>query len=306
MIKNILALAIVLQLTTLPTMPQQLENLRTKIVGGEVYIYFDLTLAKTKQLFDVQVYYFDDSTSRFSRAMTLTGNISAIPGGSDKIIVWDALHDLKRNPTNIVIELAASLKQNSESNSVFGITSDKRDDQTYRWVEIGSTRWLSQNMNYMGDSALCYNNVYENCDLYGKLYYWDESLKACLAGWHLPTDDDWKKLEIQLGMPEEQAQLNSWRGSDQNIGGALKAQKVWRSPNTGADNRSYFSALPAGLYNGRTKSFRFIELQTFYWSATQAGTLYAWCRILDHRDSGINRLKWDKTDACSVRCVRNE
>lgn len=49
---------------------------------------------------------------------------------------------------------------------------------------------------------------------YGHLYTLEGAQKAVPAGWRLPTDEDWKKLEIALGMQlEECEKMEDWRGA---------------------------------------------------------------------------------------------
>jgi len=40
------------------------------------------------------------------------------------------------------------------------------------------------------------------------------------TNWHLPNDDEWKELEIYLGMRQSQADGTEWRGTEK--GGKLK------------------------------------------------------------------------------------
>lgn len=48
---------------------------------------------------------------------------------------------------------------------------------------------------------------------YGFLYTFDGAQKAVPEGWRLPTDEDWKILEQNLGMAAEETDLmNAWRG----------------------------------------------------------------------------------------------
>lgn len=58
----------------------------------------------------------------------------------------------------------------------------------------------------------------------GFLYTYEGALKAVPkeGGWRLPSDADWKKLEMTLGMPASEVDnMEAWRG--QTLGDALKA-----------------------------------------------------------------------------------
>lgn len=55
------------------------------------------------------------------------------------------------------------------------------------------------------------NNHY--AEKYGLLYTLDAARKAVPEGWRIPTDEDWKKLEMALGMPASECDhLEEWRG----------------------------------------------------------------------------------------------
>ena len=62
------------------------------------------------------------------------------------------------------------------------------------------------------------------------LYKYDNAQSICselmgLGQWHLPSDDDWKELEIFLGMSPETADEEGNRGTDE--GGKLKSLNLW-------------------------------------------------------------------------------
>lgn len=64
------------------------------------------------------------------------------------------------------------------------------------------------------------NNNYSKT--YGFLYTYEGAKKAVPEGWRLPTDEDWKQLEENLGMSGEDAdKMNAWRGP--GTGELLKA-----------------------------------------------------------------------------------
>ena len=59
----------------------------------------------------------------------------------------------------------------------------------------------------------------------GRLYLWQTALIACPTGWHLPGDEEWKTLEMYLGMSQSEADDISWRGTDE--GTKLKSTSGW-------------------------------------------------------------------------------
>lgn len=80
--------------------------------------------------------------------------------------------------------------------------------------------WLDAETNREG--AWCYyDNDPANGDIYGKLYNWyavdtDKGLNIAPEGWHVPTDEEWKDLEVFLGMDPDSANLPyKYRGTNQ-------------------------------------------------------------------------------------------
>ena len=84
-----------------------------------------------------------------------------------------------------------------------------------------------------------------NYKTYGALYNWHAAINACPAGWHLPSETEWKKLELYLGMSSEDMRVGAkWRGT--GVGTKLKASSGWAYDKNGS-NESGFNALPAGI-----------------------------------------------------------
>jgi uncharacterized protein (TIGR02145 family) len=206
--------------------------------------------------------------------------------------------------------------------------SDTRDSNHYDVVKIGNQIWMAENLAYLPsvnqvadgseDIAGSYYYVYDydgtsvseakattNFQTYGVLYNWTAALEACPAGWHLPTDAEWKILEMQLGMSQQQADSILWRGTDE--GGKLKETGTahWDSPNTGATDESDFTALPGGrrLGNG---SFYIIGSNGNWWSATEDTTENAWYRYISFDSSKVSRTNWVKEFGFSVRCIKDD
>jgi len=203
--------------------------------------------------------------------------------------------------------------------------TDPRDEQTYTTVQIGNQCWMAENLNVgtmingsvgMTNNEIiekyCHSNNNANCNEYGGLYQWDEMMQyvttagtqgICPTGWHLPTDAEWKTMEMHLGMSQDQADATGWRGTDE--GGKLKETGTthWASPNTGATNTSGFTGLPGG-YRYTNGSFTDLTFYAYFWSSSENGS-DAWYRGLSFGSAQVGRYDYDKAYGFSVRCVRD-
>jgi uncharacterized protein (TIGR02145 family) len=130
----------------------------------------------------------------------------------------------------------------------------------------------------------------------------------CPAGWHVPTDKEWKTLEMYLGMSLVEAnKIEEWRGTDE--GGKLKETwiKHWVWPNSGATNESGFTALPGGGRSYEGFSY-WIQLEGRWWTATPYGGTGNVKYVYRGLEWGNPRIYRDLTDrgfAFSVRCLKN-
>ncbi len=212
-----------------------------------------------------------------------------------------------------------------EEELITGTFIDSRDNTEYSWVQIGEQIWMAENLKYLpsvvgpgtgsNSEAYCYVYGYdgtsisaakatENYQTYGVLYNWPAAMQACPTGWHLPSDDEWKELEMFLGMSQEQADEWGWRGTDE--GGKLKETGIthWNSPNEGATNETGFTALPGG-YRNVSGYFNLLGDYGGWWSATENGSFNAWRRNLYYNYSNVNRDRSSRDHGYSVRCVRD-
>ena len=183
---------------------------------------------------------------------------------------------------------------------------------------IDNTAWVNLEDNNTDDAYCFYNN--DNNTDYGALYTYaaaigdnwerDNNPKQgiCPDGWHLPTDEEWKSLEIYLGMTQEQADASGWRGDDE--GGKLKETGTthWNSPNSGADNSSEFTALAGGTRYYSNGNFAELGVIGHWWSATDIESGKAFHRALRYNETGVyrNNTGYAKSNGYSVRCVKDE
>lgn len=192
-----------------------------------------------------------------------------------------------------------------------------KDGNTYKTVRIGDQTWMAENLktttfsdgtdipvvsdttgwSVLNTPGLCwYNNDGDSLKMiFGALYnfYAVGSGKLCPAGWHVPTGDDWQKLRDFLG--------DTLTG-----GGKLKEEGIlhWKAPNTGADNTTGFTALPAGIryFEG---SFNSLSYFTSFWSSTEYDSNKSWYFSLYYSDAAAQMNKTSKKDGFSVRCIED-
>ena len=159
----------------------------------------------------------------------------------------------------------------------------------------------------------CYDDNTSNCDTYGGFYQWDEMMQyvttegtqgICPSGWHLPTDDEWKTMEMDLGMSQAQADATGWRGT--NEGSKLAGNEpLWTNGNldSNADfGTSGFDALPGGFWN-QNSGFGQITNGAYFWTSSENETL-AWYHSLYYNQTKVHR---DDTQpyGFSVRCLKD-
>ena len=150
-----------------------------------------------------------------------------------------------------------------------------------------------------GAYAIYINDV-GNDGLYGKLYNHyavTDSRGLCPTGWHVPTDADWTTLENHLG------------GSGV-AGGALKSTAMqptlggWSSPNTGATNSSFFTALPGG-FRANNGDFYNLSNYGYWWSSFVVAGLYSQYRVLFSIYNSTQNYQGSRLYGLSVRCLKD-
>jgi len=216
-----------------------------------------------------------------------------------------------------------------------GIFTDNRDAKEYRWVKIGTQIWMAENLAYLpsvsppneGSVSIPFYYVYNyfgtdvneaketpDYSLYGTYYNWPAALQGesgsekdpsgtrgvCPAGWHLPSNAEWEKLN-------DYVKNDGYLGE---VGLVLKTVSGW-IPESGNGTDEYgFSALPNG---GRPVEMGVMfgsgGLNAHWWSCTDNNTPNGWMWDITYNDlwsmsfiiAGSN-----KAFAFGVRCVRDK
>ncbi len=147
-----------------------------------------------------------------------------------------------------------------------GVFKDPRDGKTYDIVNIGDQVWFAENLNFEVPDSWWFDNDPANGDVYGRLYTFEAALAACPPGWHIPTDEEWKDLEMFLGMSQLEADQAGERGTDE--GEKLKSTSGWNEAGNGT-NTAGFMALPGGrgIISGQ---FDNLSNEGYWWSSTES------------------------------------
>ncbi len=183
------------------------------------------------------------------------------------------------------------------------------DGNVYSTVKIGGQTWMKENLRvtHAPDGSPIEFYVYqkneENAKTYGRLYTWyvamnhattQEAQGICPCGWHIPSDEEFKILEMALGMSFSDANLvNAWRGD--GVGTKLKS-----------GGGSGYNALLSGRIVPPT-SYSLLGSMEYVWTSTEYGDRYAWRRCLDNYSTQIGRWNtFSKAYGFSVRCIKNK
>jgi uncharacterized protein (TIGR02145 family) len=190
---------------------------------------------------------------------------------------------------------------------------------SYSSVDIGGQIWMTRNLDVstylngepipqvtdssqwpkLKTGAWCYyNNDSTLGKVYGKLYNWyavNDPRGLAPLGWHIPTEN-------------ELITLSTYLGGDSLAGGEMKETGTshWESPNTGATNSSFFSALPSGSRAYDYGVFYGLGLNGSWWFNSDIDASNACTSYIEFNFAFIGRAVSyvSKSSGYSVRCVR--
>jgi len=189
---------------------------------------------------------------------------------------------------------SSSDKSSSSKKKNEDIFVDSRDNQTYKVVRIGTQTWFAQNLNYGGVKGYCPVGNPENCEKYGKLYEFDDAVKACPPGWHLPTLDEFRQLVDYVGKRSAVMLMadTGWTERDDIL------------PHVGIDKFG-FAVLPAGTK--LTGGYDTVGYAAYIWTATDtAGSAYGASFFQNFAEVMIGTYGLENGWAMSVRCLEGD
>ncbi|MFH0936180.1 MAG: FISUMP domain-containing protein [Candidatus Woesearchaeota archaeon] len=224
---------------------------------------------------------------------------------------------------------------------------DSRDGQVYPTVQIGTQCWFKKNLNI--GTILDYSYIQPNpdnatvekwcglvktcdkdsitqksgdCSIYGGLYSWDEAISIgtapnqgiCPDGWHIPTDAEWKTLEMYIGIPVPELNIIGWRGTNQGdkLKIAADCQCDSSCGSTGFDaiaggwkGVGPISPPSSDMYSGG-------GCYSEFWTSTLYDTDNALYRELGHSSltggfaCKVGRYYQQKNEGFSIRCLKDD
>ena len=211
--------------------------------------------------------------------------------------------------------------------------TDPRDNHTYHTVQVGNQCWLVENMRYLPEvhrpvdesvaEAKYYVYGYDGEDLdeatstenyqnYGSLYNWEAAQDACPPGWKLPGNGDWGILAsyveasygeftiTNVAIPLKSCyQVNSPLGGDCDT----ETHPRWNEhEHFYGTNEFGFESFPGGRKHSGGY-FTHIGSGGYWWTSTGSGS-EAFRRQMHNHHHYLPSAAYDKSDAYSVRCIR--
>jgi uncharacterized protein (TIGR02145 family) len=199
------------------------------------------------------------------------------------------------------------------------------DGNDYNIVTVGLQTWIATNLvttkfnngssisNVTSNSSWTalttpayswYNNNITNKATYGALYNWYavNAGNLCPMGWHIPTDAEFKTLEVYRGMTSGQSNATQWRGTTE--GTELKDENFWLLGGAGS-NDGGVSVRPSGFRFSQDGGFYNVGHTGYFWTATQLNATSAYVRRFDYDKPTVYRDGNLKTGGKSVRCIKD-
>lgn len=188
-----------------------------------------------------------------------------------------------------------------------GTFTDERDGQVYKYTTINDEVWMAENLRY-GDSinseslignTQCYNDIAENCEIYGRSYTWAAAIDSvrrsndttfsrqgiCPEGWHLPYSSEWNDLIDFVGGYFGYEKANK----------ELKSTNGWNEDTELHDNYG-FSVIPTDSAGTRS----------YFWTASELTDKDAMAVKFSSELDYVDVAQFPKRNHFSIRCVHDK
>jgi uncharacterized protein (TIGR02145 family) len=189
-----------------------------------------------------------------------------------------------------------------DENSEFVITYQKCEDScgnVYNTVELGDQIWMAENFRCATKNSWVYNDDENNTEIYGRLYTWEDALNNAPEGWHLPSNEEWNKMQEYV--------QNTY---DDNLPVVLKSKTGWlpdenQNPTNGTD-ASGFNMMPAGARWFLDGTFYAAGESAYFWTSTKYDTIRARMRKFTSSDTEVGENASKVGYGFSVRYIKDK
>ena len=245
---------------------------------GEIFV--DDTLANNATIYLIDqpaIQYTTDQNGSYS--LTIPGSLVQ----SNLPVIVEYQNNAFKDQLNPLIpqgshnlRFIAPTTNNNQPPPVTNQFTDPRDGQVYSTVTINGLRWMAKNLNYVTPDSWCYLELPGLCEKAGRLYTWEAANRACPPGWHLPTDEEWKRLaEFAGGYYDVESGSNK---KDPTLGYLSLIDKGTLG----------LTALLGGYrYSGG--EFIYLGRDGYYWSSTERDAGNAWYYYFDGDGQRLDR-----------------
>ena len=181
---------------------------------------------------------------------------------------------------------------------------DPRDGKTYYLATTGGNVWMQNNLGYQ-DSGVSYGYCSAVDPIFGKLYTWNEAIKACPDGWHLPSDADFVAL---TGTEAARGETIYGAAGSLMADAYFLGNKMWTYwPDVKITNKSKFSALPIGYAIDKEDSQHYVGINDYavFWTSDEDGESAFYRYIYEDKDNLYSSKGSKDYFRASVRCVKD-
>lgn len=185
-------------------------------------------------------------------------------------------------------------------NGEIGIMEDERDGSFYKWSKIGNQKWFSENLKYKLEEHTEMDRQLGFNAYRARYYNYGQAMTSCPKGWHLPSDDEWKDLELLAGVWPVVINVEGFVSRDgedtiPRIELMEGERLMFHAHTAGAVSKSFghYSEVEAGNYG-------------YFWSSTKADEVNAMFRMVGKSFDGVARDRIGAQNYLSCRCVEDQ
>ncbi len=286
-------------------------------VAGKNYNYSAKLISQSSLECEARIEYVSSETNSTKNNTKSTATTINMPYTDGNILMYKGV-------AGQYSTVVTDVPSNSKTTTFNFVTCTDSDGNNYTTVQtaIGTSSaqtWMAENLKVgvrinVSQSQtnngiiehFCYDDIDNNCFIYGGLYQWNEMMQyvdtvgvikgICPDGWHIPTIDEWGTLIAYIGGIEVAGSKLKEKGNAH-----------WLSPNNDATNECGFTALPGGWFDSVfANGFSDIGAHACFWTSLSKSGMFIDYYYLELHSNYIfvytlqDPPRWD---GYSVRCL---